>query len=105
MSETAARYAATQSEKAFMQEVIAYARLCGWLVFHPFDSRHSEAGYPDLTLVRERVVFAETKTERGQLSAAQGTWRDRLIAAEAEWYLWRPSDWPRIARTLARQEA
>lgn len=90
------------TEKAFMQTVIDAARLAGWLVYHPFDSRRSEPGYPDLTLVHpERgLVFAELKTARGRLSAAQVRWLTAIGQAGARAYVWRPDDWPRIAAVL-----
>jgi hypothetical protein len=91
-----------QSEEQFQAAVIEYATLCQWAIFHPFDSRRSEAGYPDLTLVRERVVFVELKTEKGKVSTPQKLWSMRLLLAGAEYYLWRPSDWSQIEQTLRR---
>lgn len=105
-----------QSEKQFEAALVQYAKLAGWRVFHPFDSRRSEAGYPDLTLVRDgRLVFSELKTERGRLSTAQEEWIEALCEVELElvsrlgdgWpcvevYVWRPADWPDIERALAR---
>lgn len=88
-------------EKSFQSEVVRLAKRNRWLCFHPFDSRKSVAGFPDLTLVRDRVIFAELKTDNGELSAPQMTWRDALLAAGAEWYLWRPSMWSEIERILA----
>ena len=84
-----------ESEKAFQQRVIDLAKACGWLCFHPFDSRKSEAGYPDLTMCRkgESPVFAELKSERGRLSKAQAAWINQLRGAGARVYIWRPSTW------------
>src|SRR5262245_2047627 len=51
-----------QTEKRFMQTVIDYARLRGWLVYHALDSRGSAPGFPDLVFARDGdVVFAELK--------------------------------------------
>ncbi len=110
--ETAARYTASAAglpaitEKQFMQQVIDLARLCGWLVYHPFDSRRSAAGFPDLVMVRGQIViFAELKTERGRLSTAQANWLDRLIGARGTGvFCWRPSDWPEIERVLTARQ-
>jgi hypothetical protein len=33
--------------------------LLGWRVYHTWDSRKSEPDFPDLVLVRDRVMFAE----------------------------------------------
>lgn len=90
------------SEADLQRTIIEYAQLNGWLVYHTHDSRHSAAGFPDLTLVRERVIFAELKSEKGQLSADQQVWVARLKAAGADAQVWRPSDWDQIAETLRR---
>jgi VRR-NUC domain len=95
-----------QSEKQFEQAVVEYARLCGWLVWHPFDSRRSAAGYPDLTLLRGGVLlFAELKAERGKLSSAQCEWLQELARVgqqNVRVHVWRPKDWPTIELELAR---
>lgn len=90
MAETiATRFTESQLQAA----VVQLARLRGWLVYHTYDSRRSHAGFPDLVLVRERVVFAELKAEKGVLSPQQSTWLRRLDDAGAEWFLWRPEQW------------
>lgn len=90
-----------QTEKQFMEAVIEYARRLNWLVYHTHTSKYSEAGYPDLTLVRgDRLVFAELKTERGRVSVAQERWLDALRRATTEVWLWRPRDWPEIEDVL-----
>ena len=92
------------TERDFQRTVIDLAELHGWLVYHTFDSRHSQKGFPDLVLCRPpRVIFAELKTEKGKLSAHQKTWiqniqQCRNLAANA--YVWRPSDWNRITEEL-----
>ena len=58
------------------------------------------AGFPDLVLVRERVIFAELKSETGRLSPEQKTWGDKLFIADCEIYNWRPSDWDKIIKIL-----
>ncbi len=62
-------------------------------------------GWPDLVLVRERVVYAELKADDGYLSEAQKDVRDALRDAEAEWYLWRPRDWAEVQAVLGRLAA
>jgi hypothetical protein len=60
------------------------------------------AGWPDLVLVRPpRLIFAELKSESGQVRANQTEWLDvlRLLPA-AETYLWRPSDWDELVEVL-----
>jgi hypothetical protein len=92
------------SEKAWQAQVVELARMLGWLVYHTFNSRRSQAGFPDLTLVRERVVFVELKAERGKPTAEQAHWLEALEAADAEVYLWKPSSLEEVGRVLSRRE-
>lgn len=93
------------SEKAFQAQVVELATMLGWLHFHVFNSRKSDEGYPDLTLVRDgRLVYAELKTETGELSPEQIVWLGELreVARERgiEVYEWRPSDWEKLSEVL-----
>ena len=92
------------SEKAFMSAVVDLARLTGWLCYHTFDSRRSEAGFPDLVLARGgRLVFVELKTEQGRVTDAQSEWLEALaLCPGVEVHVWRPGDWDAIERTLRR---
>ena len=76
----------------------------GWWAFHPYSAKRSAPGFPDLTLVRDRVIFAELKRDRGgRLSPAQIGVHELLRAAGAEVYVWwLPRDLPEVARVLAR---
>ncbi len=100
--------ATQQTEKQFEAAVVEYARLSGWLVYHPFDSRRSEAGWPDLSMVRDGVLLlAELKRESGRVTKAQAIWLEALSAVAAcvpnvRVRVWRPSDWPQIETELAR---
>lgn len=89
-------------EAAFQAKVEQTAGLMGWLCYHTHDARRSNKGFPDLVMVRERVVFAELKASRGKLSADQVIWLDSLHRAGAEAYVWRPSDWEDIVHILRR---
>lgn len=83
--------------------IIPFARTHGWLVYHTYDSRRSEPGFPDLTLVRRgRVIFAEVKRQKGKVSVHQQAWLHALAGAGAEVYVWRPSDWEEIKLCLSR---
>lgn len=93
----------TLSEADWQQQCLDYARLMGFLCYHTFNSQRSEPGYPDLTMVRERVVFAELKVGKGRVTAAQTRWLERLQRAGAEAYVWRgPQDWPLVRAALKR---
>lgn len=94
------------TEKQFEQQLIGsksrpgIARVLGWKAYHTLRSKGSEPGYPDWTLVRDRVVFIECKTETGRVSQAQREWFTALIAADAEVYLVRPRHPEAIATVL-----
>ena len=90
------------TEKQFQANILKAARLTGWLAYHPYDSRRSRKGFPDLVLVKGRqIIIAELKTETGVLSDPQKEWRAALsIATDVCYRLWRPGDWDRIVETL-----
>jgi hypothetical protein len=92
------------AEAPFQALVVDVARWLGWLVYHPYDSRRSARGFPDLTLVRRAppytLVMAELKTERGRLTTEQCEWATALLRAGVRYHLWRPSNWHDILETL-----
>lgn len=95
--------------------VIATARMLGWSVMHirpVFDGKRKRwvtgiqadgKGWPDLTLVRERMVFAELKSGKGQPTPEQRAWLDRLARAGQECYVWRDDDYDAVVATLRRR--
>ncbi len=98
------------SESEFMAQVIAYAKLRRWRVAH-FRAARTERGwrtpvqgdgkgFPDLVLVRERVLWLELKTEKGKTSQEQNEWLSSLESAHQTVYIVRPSDWNAIERLL-----
>jgi hypothetical protein len=99
----ATRAAGRITEKQFTGQVVQLARMLGWRVYHPWLSIHSAAGFPDLTMVRPpRLVFAELKGGKNTLSPHQERWRDALLAAGCEWYLWTDAtDMQAIGEVLA----
>lgn len=94
---------APMTEKAFQVIVVELATTFGYRIFHTFDSRRSAPGFPDLVLVRDRVIWAELKSDTGQVSAAQQKWLDALQLAGQEVHLWRPKDLQDIAHVLAKR--
>ncbi len=88
------------AEKDFQNLILAEAKKNGWKAYHTYDSRKSQAGFPDLVLVREMVIFAELKAETGTFSADQLNWLEALEEAGAVVYRWRPKDWPQIFALL-----
>lgn len=96
--------------------MIQTAQLLGWKVMRIrpiFDGKRKRwvtsiaadgRGWPDLTLVRERIVCAELKSGTGQPSPEQCAWLERLAAAGVECYVWRDTDYDAIVATLRRRE-
>jgi hypothetical protein len=88
------------TEKQFMAQVLKLAGLYRWKCYHTFDSRHSANGFPDLVLVRDRVIFAELKTAAGRVTPAQQYWIQAIREAGCDCYIWRPENWPDIEHEL-----
>lgn len=107
---TAARALPAETEAEFESSVLELARFFGWKCAHFRVANTGRGwrtpvagdgkGWPDWVFARERVVFAELKSQRGRLSPEQATWLDWLKAAGGEVYCWRPSDWDDVTRIL-----
>lgn len=92
------------TEKAWQAQVIELATLYGWEHYHPFTSIRSTPGWPDLTLIRPpELLFAELKTDRGRLTAAQRHWIAMLVACDMEVHVWRPADFRDVHDRLRRR--
>ena len=92
----------TMTETQFLRSVVSVAEDGGWLVYHTYDSRRSQAGFPDLVMTRAgRTIFAELKSQKGRVKAAQQEWLDALDKTEGlEVFLWRPSDMDEVVKNL-----
>lgn len=107
------------SEKELMQGVIDTARIFGWRVAH-FRSvpvKRGKAtvwmtpvqadgkGFPDLVLVRERVLWVELKVGGNVLSEEQAQWLEALRGAGQVAVVWTEDEWHRgiVEATLKRQ--
>ena len=92
------------SEKQFMAQVVQLARLCGWLVYHTYDSRRCVAGFPDLVLChpgRSVVIFAELKRDsKKRPTPEQQRWLSALATTGNLATCWTPADWESIQATL-----
>lgn len=88
------------SEKDFQADVVSFAERCGWWTFHLTIPRKSKAGWPDLVLLRERIIVAELKVPPNVATAAQLDCLDRFRAAGVPAFLWTPADWPLIVEVL-----
>jgi len=92
----------TISEKGYAQQIYDLARYFRWRCYRTHDSRHSPAGYPDLSLLHgQRHVYAEIKTEKGKLTPEQRGWLVALYEAGHEVYVFRPSSWSLVVDVLS----
>lgn len=92
------------TEAQFQETVVAMCKLLNVAWYHPYFSRRSAAGWPDLALCGDRgFLLRELKTERGRLTRDQQAWGSRLRNAGIDWDVWRPADLHsgRIQRELA----
>lgn len=109
--------AADESETDFEKMVVAYAQSLGWHVmavrrnvcvqrrnsgetYNVTPWLYDGDGWPDLTLVRDRLIVIELKSEKGRLRPDQVSWLSRLDTAKVEHYVFRPSDLEEIERVL-----
>lgn len=88
------------NEKEFMADLKRLAKSEGWRVYHTHDSRRSDSGFPDLVMLRERLIVAELKMPEGRLTAAQANWLDSFRSVGVPAYEWRPEQWPEIVNIL-----
>jgi len=103
-------YRGLTTERQFLQDVTDLARLLGWRAFHAWLAIKSDAGYPDLTLVRARpgepprIIFAELKRDGAEPTDRQRGWLlDLATVAEylsvsfgepvVSTHVWRTADW------------
>ena len=69
----------TVTEAEMQALIVEAAGWGGWMVYHTFDSRRSQPGFPDLILVRDGVMMAwELKSGSGRVTPEQQAWVDAL---------------------------
>lgn len=99
--------------------IIALARSLGWKVAHTprlQDVRGNwrtpiaadGKGFPDLLLVRDRLIVVECKSGAGKLSAEQESWLTAFRLAGIAAHVWTPAEWTsgeieRILRSRGQQ--
>jgi hypothetical protein len=99
----------------FEQQVMSLARDLGWHVAHfrsvlvtrKDGSRYYSTpvgadgrGFPDLVLVKHRVLYRECKRGTARLEPDQARWGDLLTSAGADWGIWRDTMWKQIKQEL-----
>ena len=82
------------TEKQLREQIRDLCKLMGYDFYFTWSSIHSPRGMPDLILCRPpRLIFAELKKEKGQLSEYQQKWIDSLNKCPGvEVFVVRPSD-------------
>ncbi len=93
-----------QAEADFQKQVIELAESLGWHVRHNADSRRTQAGEPDLELLRGATMLRlELKTEKGIVTPAQAAYIARLrLVRFVEADVVRPHHLDQLADTLRR---
>lgn len=92
--------------RALQKEIIALARELGWKVAHfpvvktAWGTWQTQVaadgkGFPDLLLVRDRIVVAEVKGTNDRLRPHQREWVDAFSLAGMPVYIWTPDRWER----------
>jgi hypothetical protein len=80
-----ATIAMAMTERDLMDTVLEYLRASGYLVFHPYDSRRSEPGFPDMVAAGNgRLLFIECK-RHGQGLRQGKMGRRRWLPGQDEW--------------------
>jgi hypothetical protein len=99
------------TETQFLAQVISLANLHGWLAAHfrPGLTKSGRwvtavqgdgKGFPDLVLVRDRLVVAELKVGRNKTTPEQDGWLQAFRDGGVEAYTWWPRDWETIEEVL-----
>jgi hypothetical protein len=93
------------TEDQLLRSVLDLAATYGWMAHHCRPARmgsggwatpiQGNAGFPDLILAHPagRVIAAELKSQRGQVTTGQRQWLTTFAAAGVATYTWRPVDW------------
>jgi len=81
------------TESDLRENVRAACKVMGLEYYFTYDSRRSPLGFPDFTIWGASVIFRELKTSKGRLTDRQKAVGQSLLAAGADWAVWRPEDW------------
>ncbi len=68
----------------------------GWRTAVAADAK----GFPDIILVRDRILAIEVKGDGDTMKAEQVQWQNWLQRAGVEYYVIRPKDWPDTVREV-----
>jgi VRR-NUC domain-containing protein len=89
--------------RPLQKAIIELARQLGWRVAHfpPVETQRGwrvpvaadGKGFPDLILVRERIIVAEIKGDGDRLTPEQDNWLHAFRMAGISTYTWTPAEW------------
>lgn len=91
-----------REEAEYQAQIVELAEATGWAVYHTYDSRRSNSGWPDLALWRgATLLFLEIKSETGKVTAEQEATIAQLKQVKfVHAAVCRPRHWDEIAETL-----
>ena len=91
------------SEAQFQARIIYEAHLAGWWVYHTYDSRKSQPGWPDLHMYHAetgRKLIVECKVNNAYPTFTQKKVHELMKACGDEVLIWRPQNIDYILKTL-----
>lgn len=106
----------TETERQFQERVKKLARFWGWCGFHISfsqgavtgvhllglgDDHYDSNGFPDWIFVRDRILYRELKAKGRYETPEQRRWRAKLIAAGADYDVWRPGDEDKVVAAFS----
>ena len=81
------------TEQQLQDAVTGMCRLYGIAWYHPYFSRRSVPGWPDLAICGTHgFITRELKSVSGKPTADQERWGQLLRRAGISWDIWRPDD-------------
>jgi hypothetical protein len=92
-------------EGTLLAKIRALATPYGWLIYHTYDSRKSEPGFPDTVMTDgTSLLIYELKDNHRKPTHEQETWLNLLAhTGKVECGIWRPRDLPAITERLTRR--
>lgn len=102
------------SEEEFKDYVLDLALARGWMRAHFRPAKTAKGwrtpvqgdgkGFPDLVLVRDRLIVAELKVKKKKPRPDQKKWLDAFKTAGVETYLWYPRQIQEIITILEKRQ-
>lgn len=97
------RDALKMTEQQLLDATVELAQTLRWRVAHFRPARTVDGwrtpvsadgkGFPDLVMVRDRLLFVELKSMTGKLTTSQHDWGLALENGGAEFHVWNPEHW------------